>query len=72
MQYFSSPQQCVKCNGYLTIPIAWCSTANPIMCNCPKQNLSWECHRCKKVNAPWNKSCDCSITQINTIPNNEL
>lgn len=59
------PQRCGKCLGYLTMPYNWSSTAQPIMCSCPKPintlgKLAWECPRCKKINAPWKGTCDCT------------
>ena len=45
----------------MTMPFSWNSTVGPRMCTCPKEtSLAWECPRCKKINAPWNKSCDCT------------
>ena len=66
MKYFSSPQQCTKCNGYITLPTGWSSTGSLIMCNCPKISLSWTCHRCNKVNAPWKGSCDCTPSPMSS------
>jgi len=50
------------------MPFSWNSTAPPRMCSCPKVSLSWECHRCGKINAPWNKSCDCTPTPFGNLP----
>jgi hypothetical protein len=61
MLSFDHPQMCTKCQGYMTMPFSWNSTVGPRMCTCPKEtSLAWECPRCKKINAPWNKSCDCT------------
>ena len=67
---FSSdyPRLCTKCQGYKTMPFAWNSTAQPRMCSCPKVSLSWECHRCGKINAPWKGSCDCTPTPFSNAP----
>jgi hypothetical protein len=63
MNRFDYPQLCPKCQGYKTMPYSWNSTVQPRMCNCPKPtSLAWECPRCKKVNAPWKGSCDCTPT----------
>lgn len=66
MLNFDFPQKCTTCQGYKTMPYAWSSTVQPQMCTCPKVSLSWECHRCGKINAPWKGSCDC------TPPNNSF
>lgn len=60
MLSFDFPQICTTCRGYKTMPLAWNSTGQPPMCTCPKVSLSWECHRCGKINAPWKASCDCT------------
>jgi hypothetical protein len=47
------------------MPYTWNSTFAPKMCSCPvnpRYDLAWECPRCKKVNAPWKGSCDCTPT----------
>jgi hypothetical protein len=46
------------------MPFAWNSTAQPRMCTCPKVSLSWECHRCGKINAPWKGSCNCTPSPL--------
>jgi hypothetical protein len=57
------PQLCTKCQGYKTMPYSWNSTVAPRMCTCISPvSLSWECHRCGKINAPWKGSCDCTPT----------
>ena len=39
------------------------TTAQPKMCTCISPvSLAWECSRCKKINAPWKSSCDCTPT----------
>ena len=68
MLSFDFPQKCTTCQGYKTIPYSWNSTAQPQMCTCPKVSLSWECHRCKKINAPWKASCDCTPTPFSNLP----
>lgn len=68
MLSFDNPEMCTKCQGYKTMPFSWNSTAPPKMCSCPKVSLSWECHRCKKINAPWNKSCDCTPYSLSSAP----
>ena len=50
------------------MPLAWSSTGQPQMCTCPKVSLSWECHRCGKINAPWKGSCDCTPTPFGNLP----
>jgi hypothetical protein len=60
MLSFDFPQICTTCRGYKTMPLTWNSTGKPPMCTCPKVSLSWECHRCGKINAPWKGSCDCT------------
>ncbi len=63
MNNFDYPQLCTKCQGYKTMPYTCSSTAEPRMCSCPKPiTLAWECPRCKKINAPWKSSCDCTPT----------
>ena len=44
------------------MPFSWSGTGQPQMCICPKVSLSWECHRCGKINAPWKGSCNCTPT----------
>jgi len=68
MLSFDFPQICTTCKGYKTMPYAWSSTGQPQMCTCPKVSLSWECHRCRKINAPWKASCDCTPTPYGTLP----
>jgi hypothetical protein len=68
MSSFDFPQMCTKCQGYVTIPYTWNSTAVPMMCSCPKVSLSWECHRCRKINAPWKGSCDCTPSPLSNAP----
>ncbi len=61
MLSFDFPQLCPQCQGYKTIPYTWNSTVPPKMCTCPTTSfLAWECPRCKKINAPWKESCDCT------------
>ncbi len=67
MLSFDFPQKCTTCQGYKTMPYAWSSTVQPQMCTCPKVSLSWECHRCKKINAPWKASCDCTPTPFSNL-----
>ena len=67
MLSFDFPQKCTTCQGYKTMPYAWNSTGQPQMCTCPKVSLSWECHRCKKINAPWKASCDCTPTPFSNL-----
>jgi hypothetical protein len=50
------------------MPFSWNSTAPPKMCSCPKVSLSWECHRCGKINAPWKASCDCTPSPLSGAP----
>ena len=70
MNSFDFPQMCTKCNGYKTVPYTWNSTVAPKMCTCisPANSLSWECHRCGKINAPWKGSCDCTPSNLNWTP----
>ena len=68
MLSFDFPQKCTTCQGYKTIPYSWNSTAQPQMCTCPKVSLSWECHRCGKINAPWKGSCDCTPSPLSSAP----
>lgn len=70
MNNFDFPQTCTKCQGFKTMPYTWNSTAAPKMCSCPKVSLSWECHRCGKINAPWKGSCDCTPPSYGTLPVN--
>jgi len=62
MLNYDFPQLCTKCQGYKNMPYTWNSTMPPKMCTCisPTNSLSWECHRCGKINAPWKSSCDCT------------
>ena len=66
MTNFDYPQMCPNCQGYKTIPYSWNSTVAQRMCSCPKVSLSWECHRCGKINAPWKGSCDCTPSPLNS------
>jgi hypothetical protein len=51
------------------MPYSWNSSVPPMMCTCPKTtSLAWECHRCGKINAPWNKSCDCTPSPLSSAP----
>jgi hypothetical protein len=50
------------------MPYSWSSTNQPTMCTCPKVSLSWECSRCKKINAPWKGSCDCTPSPLSSAP----
>ena len=51
------------------MPYSWNSTVPPVMCTCPKTtSLAWECPRCKKINAPWKESCDCTPTPLSGAP----
>ena len=50
------------------MPFSWSGTGQPQMCTCPKVSLSWECHRCGKINAPWKGSCDCAPLNLNWTP----
>ena len=68
MLSFDFPQKCTTCQGYKTMPFSWSGTAQPQMCTCPKVSLSWECHRCKKINAPWKASCDCTPSPLSSTP----
>ncbi len=52
------------------MPFSWSGTGQPQMCTCPKVSLSWECHRCGKINAPWKGSCDCIPSLNNNFPYN--
>ena len=49
------------------MPYSWNSTVPPVMCSCPK-SLAWECPRCKKINAPWKGSCDCTPSPLIGTP----
>tara|TARA_R110000782_G_scaffold30983_7_gene76831 strand:+ start:2126 stop:2449 length:324 start_codon:yes stop_codon:yes gene_type:complete len=58
------PTRCVTCGNLIGFSYTLNSTAKQTLCTCPKLvspslTLAWECPRCKKINAPWNKSCDC-------------
>ena len=68
MLSFDFPQKCTTCQGYKTMPFSWSGTGQPQMCTCPKVSLSWECHRCGKINAPWKGSCDCTPTPFGNLP----
>jgi hypothetical protein len=68
MLSFDFPQICTTCQGYKTMPYTWNSTGQPPMCTCPKVSLSWECHRCGKINAPWKGSCDCTPSPLSSAP----
>ena len=70
MTNFDYPKMCTKCNGYKTMPYTWNSTVPAKMCTCisPTNSLSWECHRCGKINAPWKGSCDCTPTPLDVAP----
>lgn len=70
MTNFDFPQMCPNCQGCKTMPYTWNSTVAPRMCSCPKVSLSWECHRCGKINAPWKGSCDCTPPSYGTLPVN--
>ena len=64
---------CPKCQGYTTMPYTWSGTNLPRMCTCPKPEsllgtLAWECHRCRKINAPWKSSCDCTPPPLSGAP----
>lgn len=68
MLSFDFPQKCTTCQGYKTMPFSWSGTGQPQMCTCPKVSLSWECYRCKKINAPWKESCDCTPIPFSNLP----
>lgn len=69
MNNFDFPQLCLNCQGYKTMPYSWHSTAPPRMCTCISSvSLSWECHRCGKINAPWKGSCDCTPSPLSSAP----
>jgi hypothetical protein len=69
MNSFDFPQICPICQGYKTIPYTWNSTVTPKMCTCPTtSSLAWECPRCKKINAPWKGSCDCTPSPLSSAP----
>jgi len=56
------------------MPYTWNSTFAPRMCSCPvnpRYDLAWECPRCKKINAPWKGSCDCTPPNLNWTPTSE-
>ena len=72
MLSFDYPQLCTKCQGYKSHPFSWNSTAAPKMCTCISPvSLAWECPRCKKINAPWKGSCDCTPSKLNWTPTSE-
>jgi hypothetical protein len=64
---FDHPHRCTTCGNLKSMPYSWNSTVPPVMCSCPK-SLAWECPRCKKINAPWKGSCDCTPSNINWSP----
>jgi hypothetical protein len=66
MDNFNFPQLCSNCQGYKTMPYSWNSTIAPRMCTCNIVSLAWECPRCKKVNAPWKGSCDCTPSPLSS------
>lgn len=73
MSTFDYPQMCTTCQGYKTMPFSWNSTSQPKMCTCSKPvnllgSLAWECPRCKKINAPWKESCNCTPSPLNNSP----
>jgi len=68
MNNFDYPQLCTKCQGYKTMPYSWNSTIQPKMCTCKPVSLAWECPRCKKINAPWKPSCDCTPSPLSNAP----
>ena len=69
MVKFDYPQMCTKCQGYKTMPYTWNSTVPAKMCTCISPvSLAWECHRCKKINAPWKGSCDCTPSPLSSSP----
>ncbi len=68
MLSFDFPQKCTTCQGYKTMPFSWSGTGQPQMCTCPKVSLSWECHRCGKINAPWKGSCNCTPSPLSGAP----
>ena len=67
------PQKCTVCGNLKTFPYTFNSTLPPVMCTCPKPvnllgTLAWECPRCKKINAPWKGSCDCTPSPLSSAP----
>jgi hypothetical protein len=73
MDIFDYPRTCITCQGYKTMSFSWNSTSQPKMCTCPKPtdpsgSLAWECPRCKKINAPWKGSCDCTPSPLSSAP----
>jgi len=51
------------------MPYTWNSTVPAKMCTCISPvSLSWECHRCGKINAPWKGSCDCTPSPLSGAP----
>lgn len=61
------------CGNLKTFPYTWNTTFPPTMCTCPKPvnllgTLAWECPRCKKINAPWKGSCDCTPSPLSNAP----
>jgi hypothetical protein len=51
------------------MPFSWSGTGQPQMCKCSKESsLAWECPRCKKMNAPWKGSCDCTPSPLSGAP----
>ena len=67
--FIDYPQKCTTCGNLKTFPYTWNSTIQPVMCTCKKeQSLAWECPRCKKMNAPWKGSCDCTPSTLSSSP----
>jgi len=71
--FIDFPQKCTTCGNLKTFPYTWNSTLPPMMCTCPKPasllgTLAWECPRCKKINAPWKGSCDCTPSPLSGAP----
>ncbi len=65
-------ERCVTCGNFIDFSYTLNNTAAPTLCTCPKpvsslETLAWECPRCKKINAPWNKSCDCAPPSNNSF-----
>lgn len=61
------PNRCIKCGAEIYYGGTWIGGSGPYchMCLSLKQNYyrdsdkGWECPRCKKVNSPDVKQCDC-------------
>ena len=69
MTSFDHPHRCTTCGNLKTMPYSWNSTVPPVMCSCPKTiPVAWECPRCKKINAPWKGSCDCTPSPLSSAP----